>query len=385
MNVVAIACARDEIDVIEPFVRHTVRTAARLIVLDNGSTDGTRDVLSSLQHEGLPLDVIDDPSPGKYLSRRLTRLMQEEAIGRWHADWIVPLDADEFLAVAPGHELVPSGLDAAVPLLLPWRSYVPRHGDRADERNPLLRIRHRLAAEPHTLSKVIAPADLGRLPTAAIAQGSHALTIDGQPHPSRSHPHAYLAHYPIRSAAQFVVKTVLGHLQNEVMPYRDSFWGWHHRNHYELLKQDPAAFLARVPDLASRYSRLVREDAGFETVDDPIEYLGGPLRYTPPASDMLAAWPPVLRYVQDLARRCATLTASLPEEGRGSVESQTAARVFLIEHLAERDRLLETLLTERATLADDLSRLQSSWTWKAGRAVLWPGRVLKRMSQNLRS
>jgi len=385
MNLVAIACARDEVDIIEPFVRHTLRVASRLVVLDNGSTDGTRDVLGRLRDEGLALDVIDDPAPGKYLSRRLTRLMQEEAIGRHRADWILPLDADEFVAVAPGHDLVPRETADGEPLLLEWRSYVPSADDRGDEPNPLVRIRHRLATERHTLAKVMAPAALGRLPNAAIAQGSHALTIDGRPRPARLHPHARLAHYPIRSATQFMVKTVIGHLQNEVIPFRDSAWGWHHRNHYERLKTDPTAFIAGVAILAQRYSRPVADDSVHETVDDPIEYLGGPLRYTPPFAGTLDAWPPVLHYVQDLARRYALMVASLPEADRRTVEERRDLHTFLTRQLVDRDRSIEALLAEQARLQDELSRLQSSWTWKAGRTLLWPGRVVRRISQNLRS
>lgn len=50
MNVVAVTCDRDEIDTtMEAFVRHNLAFVSRLIVLDNGSTDGTRDVLHALQ------------------------------------------------------------------------------------------------------------------------------------------------------------------------------------------------------------------------------------------------------------------------------------------------------------------------------------------------
>src|ERR1700758_3250557 len=108
MRIVAVACARDEIDIIEAFVRHTLAFASQLVVLDNGSTDGTLAVLHALRNEGLPLEVVEDATPGKYLSERATRLMREFAIARHQADWIVPLDVDEFV-VTVGGSLIPEG------------------------------------------------------------------------------------------------------------------------------------------------------------------------------------------------------------------------------------------------------------------------------------
>ena len=77
MQIVGITTAKNEIDVIEAFVRHTLSMIPRLVVLDNGSTDGTLEVLRAIQAEGLPLDVVEDPGLGHYQSRRMTRLMRE--------------------------------------------------------------------------------------------------------------------------------------------------------------------------------------------------------------------------------------------------------------------------------------------------------------------
>jgi hypothetical protein len=70
--------------------------------------------LGSLKNEGLPLDILQDPTPGKYLSRRMTRLMREQAIGRYSADWVLPLDADEFVALADDRPLIPDDLWATM-------------------------------------------------------------------------------------------------------------------------------------------------------------------------------------------------------------------------------------------------------------------------------
>ena len=54
MRIVAISTVRDEEDIIEAFVRHMLAFAERLIILDNGSTDSTPDILRAMQDEGLP-------------------------------------------------------------------------------------------------------------------------------------------------------------------------------------------------------------------------------------------------------------------------------------------------------------------------------------------
>jgi hypothetical protein len=376
MNLVAIACVRDEIDVVEPFVRHTLAFASRIVVLDNGSTDGTRDVLAGLQHEGLPVDVVDDPSTGKYLSQRLTRLMHERAIAAYRADWILPLDADEF--VHPGDApIVVTGDGTSAPLLLPWRSYVPRAGDDPRERNPVRRLRCRLEIEGEGLWKVLVPRALADQPGAVIVQGSHALEIDGRHVPARRHARACLCHYPVRSAAQFLVKTVIGHLQNEVMPFRDSRWGWHHRDHYELLKQSPAAFMARLETMAARYSRQ-ENDAPRGLVDDPLPYRGGPLRHTPEAGDALQAWPPVLRYVQELARRHALATGSFTDADRAAMQREDRVHEFLRNQLAERDRSLLRLQADNERLSADVELVRQSRTWRAGRWITAPASALRR-------
>jgi hypothetical protein len=88
----AVAMVRNESDVIATTVRHLLdQDVARVLVVDNGSTDDTVEVLQSL---GDPRLVIGhDREPGYYQAAKMTELSRWAA--RHDAAWVVPFDADE--------------------------------------------------------------------------------------------------------------------------------------------------------------------------------------------------------------------------------------------------------------------------------------------------
>ena len=93
---------RNEADVIEAFVRYHAEIVDELVVVDHRSVDGTDETLRALVAEGLPLRVRAEDSPVQRQNVVMTGLMREAAVDGG-ADWVLPLDADEFL-VAPAGE-----------------------------------------------------------------------------------------------------------------------------------------------------------------------------------------------------------------------------------------------------------------------------------------
>ena len=398
MRLVAITCVKNEIDIVEAFAHHTLTLVDYLVVLNNGSQDGTVDVLRALAKEGLPLEIVEDGSPGQYQPQRMTRLMHEHAVARHDADWVFPLDGDEFLAVADRSSLIPAGIAADRPILLAWRTYVPGHGDNPNELNPVLRIRRRRVVEGREFAKVIVPRALAASPQATLAQGNHDLLLHGQRCEPLAHPCCCLAHFPLRSLGQYATKIALATLQYQAMARRDLEAGHHYRNPFALLKQDWHTFAASLGDMA----RNVALPAGSRplpgTLLDPLPYRGGPLRYTPRLDDAMRAWYALLRYAEDLARRQAVLAASLTDDERLSVQQQAALVADLYARLDERRKEHEYARAisyavslqhreEQARLAKELAELQQSWTWKIGRLfvgpVVWGGHSGRRCAQGL--
>lgn len=398
MRSVAITCVKNEIDIVEAFARHTLTLVDHLVVLDNGSQDGTVDVLQALAKEGLPLEIVEDASPGQYQPQRMTRLMHEHAMARYHADWVFPLDGDEFLAVPEGSSLIPDGAATDRPILLTWHSYVPDHSDDLNELNPVLRIRRRRAVAGREYAKVIVPRALAALPQAALAQGNHDLLVDGQRCQPHAHPTCCLAHFPLRSLGQYATKVALTWLQYQAMARRDPEAGRHYRNPFELLKQDWHAFAASLSDVARNVALPAGSRVEPGTILDPLPYRGGPLRYTPRLDDTTRAWHALLRYAEDLARRQAVLAASLTDDQQLSVQQQAALVADLYAQLEERRKDREYVLAinyavsvqqrnEQASFAKELAELRQSWTWRIGRLfvgpIVWARRSGQRCSQAL--
>jgi hypothetical protein len=83
---------RNESDIIATTVQHLLnQDVARVLVVDNGSTDDTWDVVHSLDDSRVLLGR--DREPGYYQAAKMTQLTAWA--GRHGADWVVPFDADE--------------------------------------------------------------------------------------------------------------------------------------------------------------------------------------------------------------------------------------------------------------------------------------------------
>lgn len=197
MTVYAVTMVRDEADIIEATVRNIAAQVHHVIVADNGSTDGTRDILADLARD-IGIDVVDDPERGYWQSRKITALAHRA--GDMGADWIVPFDADEvwycphgpiadhlagvgpscFVASAAVYDHVSSSLDPADP-------------------NPVTRISWR-HVEPLPLPKVACR----WRPDLNVHQGNHGADYGGMT--PAAVPLLVVRHFPYRSAEQFVRK-----------------------------------------------------------------------------------------------------------------------------------------------------------------------------------
>lgn len=94
MKIFGISMVRNEADIIGLTVLHHLSLGLdRILILDNGSTDGTDEILRLLGKEDERVKWIRDDSP--FDQATITTELAREAY-RQGADWVVPFDADEF-------------------------------------------------------------------------------------------------------------------------------------------------------------------------------------------------------------------------------------------------------------------------------------------------
>ena len=85
---------KDEADIIEANIRtHASLGVDAFVIMDNSSTDGTRDILIRLQKE-FEIVIIDEV--GEYNQAKWMKSLAKIAKKRLKADWVISNDADEF-------------------------------------------------------------------------------------------------------------------------------------------------------------------------------------------------------------------------------------------------------------------------------------------------
>lgn len=194
MSVVGISMAKNNADIIKVGIEHMLTQVDHIIVLDNGSTDGAREILASL-----PITVIDDVDGAYWQSKKMTALAKTAR--SFGAEWVVPFDSDEIWYSPFGtikevlEDLGPQWLVATADLY----DHVTSDRDSAEELNPVKRIGWRRSYS-------------GALPKVAcrwrddlvIEQGNHSAGYHGGA--TRHNGLLVVRHYPYRSTEQFIRK-----------------------------------------------------------------------------------------------------------------------------------------------------------------------------------
>ncbi len=192
----AVGVVKNEADFLETSLRHMVGQGVDVIlVADNGSDDGSVDIVRALRREGLPIVAATDREPEHQQGHKVTLLSH---FARTHgAGWIIPFDADELwfargLLVAEhlrasGADVVRADIHNVAPARLHARVGAAEGWVIGDHPAVL----HKVAFRPHPFHRVF--------------DGNH-----GVDRPGRTEPGLHIAHFPYRSRDQLLRKVRLG-------------------------------------------------------------------------------------------------------------------------------------------------------------------------------
>ncbi len=220
MQLHAVTMVRDEEDIIELFVRHTLSHVDKLHVAIHQSMDSTPGILGLLQKEGLPLTVRALPDKAFRQGATLTALARQAFDAG--ADVVFVIDADEFLR-APPREALEKRLDTLPNEgvgAIPWQIYVPLPTDNQTDPNVLTRITHRPFEERKLLGKVVLTKSFARDEAIFLLEGAHwAYQMqNGEYAPKALNVmlDIQLAHFPVRSIGQAVAKVLQRRWQRRI-------------------------------------------------------------------------------------------------------------------------------------------------------------------------
>ena len=311
MKLWGVAMVRNEQDIVEAFVRHNLTVLDGLFVVDHLSSDRTAGILQSLCDERLPLVVARNESPG-FLQAEVTTTAAREVFARAGADFVFPLEADEFLQ-SPSRDVLEIALRTILPGhvgRIPRFTYVPTFGEAPASPLDIVRGARRLAAErpmPAPFrAKVVLTREFVDVADAYLTMGNRQVAVGRDLATAWNVRHidvpptaVRICHLPVRSRPQLVAKLAVRALAHAATARGNTARAWGQRDLELLRSADALDETAMLRTYVERPAGSV--DAGPPaTVGDPflapIE-----LRYTPPAAT--DGLPPVLAAIEQMARR----------------------------------------------------------------------------------
>lgn len=202
-----LSVVKNEADIIEAMVRHNLRYLDHMVIYDNGSLDGTVDILHALAAETGRVEVRIDTRAGHLQKRIINGFLRTRAL-EYEPTQVVLLDGDELIC-ADVDMFRDTLLNCSDPVSIGWTTFVPTATDDLSILNPALRIQHRRVKELPLYRKTTVPAPA--IGQSRVTAGSHVLKRDRAVIKAAFFDEIKIAHYPVRTKNQILTKALLGH------------------------------------------------------------------------------------------------------------------------------------------------------------------------------
>ena len=208
LKVVMTVMVRDEADIIGAMIRHhRAQGVDHVVVTDNGSIDGTPQILAEFAKSGF-VTVWHDPVHRKQQYQTVTKMARFAATDL-AADWVVNADADEFWVASDASRTLRDALDAVDPAV-PYLTVpvVNLTGAPARAGTGLTRLRYRDLRSSEQIRRSGVPfhptpdAVHRAHPQVEVSQGNHFVSAPGWGEGAQSSAIEVL-HLPWRSWAQY--------------------------------------------------------------------------------------------------------------------------------------------------------------------------------------
>ena len=298
MQLYGVSMVRDEADIIRANVLHHLSAGFdRLIVVDNGSSDGTDQELRRIGREDPRLLWRRDERPYRQAEVH-TELMMEAY--REGADWVVPIDADEFWYVPAGNLRDVLERYTAEALWVKRVDFIQRREQREPSPGALRHMTRRVpepvvARAGETNRQLVESRRYAHIqlkkkpksicrpsPAVRIVEGNHA--VEGVRRPQEDTDEILCLHAPLRSRASLEQKARAGARREEAGYGDRPGISWHLRRWQRLQIE----------------GKLEPEWAANSYADDRLDVYGVPheVIFDPTLRDLLEPWLPAEPTVQ---------------------------------------------------------------------------------------